>query len=129
MCNRQKQLEALQRQEEMLRSRSRALTAARKQSFSSSTVGEHQAEVVPELVQAKNKMDVHVLDISRVVTEGVAECFPLSELQPPAAPTETICCSLLEGRGELILFGGVNRESNSPVVINSAINKLYLLQA
>lgn len=124
--NRQKQLEALQRQEELLRSKSRALAAARKQKSSSEPPTE---EVVSEIIQTKNRMDVHILDIGKVISEGVAEWRPISELQASCAPTETICCSLLEGRAELIMFGGVIRETTSPVTINTAINKLFVLQA
>ncbi|XP_005107767.1 F-box only protein 42 [Aplysia californica] len=127
MCNRQKQLEALQRQEEILRSKSRALAAAKKQAANGGGVSREDS--VPEIIQTKNKMDVHILDIGEVISKGVAEWRPLSKLQATCAPTETICCSLLEGRGELILFGGVVREATSPVVINTAISKLYLLHA
>lgn len=127
MNNRQKQLEALQRQEELLRSKSRALAAARFQKHNDSAT-DACADPVPELVLTRNKMDVHVLDISRVLTDGVAEWKPLSELQPTGAPTETICCSLVEGRGELMLFGGVIRNQGSPVMTNTAVNKLYILQ-
>ncbi|CAG5117957.1 unnamed protein product, partial [Candidula unifasciata] len=127
MNNRQKQLEALQRQEELLRSKSRALAASRIQRPNDQVV-DASAELVPEVVSSRNKMDMHVLDISRVLTDGVAEWRPLSELQPNGAPTETICCSILEGRGELMLFGGVIRNQGSPVVTNTAVNKLYLLQ-
>jgi len=126
MNNRQKQLEALQRQEELMRAKSRALAAARQQSAS---ISSNQEEVIPEFIETKNRMDVHVLDISRVATENMAEWKPLSELQASNAPTETICCSLVEGRGELIMFGGVVREATSPVTVNTAINKLFILQS
>lgn len=128
MCNRQKQLEALLRQEEILRSKSRALAAARNKQPVEVSNGLVADETLPDIITTKNKMDAHILDISRVLSDGVAEWRPLSELQPSCAPTETICCSMLEGRGELVLFGGVIRDMKSPVGTNTAINKLYILQ-
>ena len=130
--NRQRQLEALQRQEEILRSKSRALAAARKPAAGCSQQSSSDpasCEEVPEIIQTKNRMDVHVLDIRRVITDSVAEWRPISELQASCAPTETICSSLLEGRGELVMFGGVVRETSSHVIINTALSKLYILQA
>ncbi|XP_059143292.1 RING finger protein B-like [Physella acuta] len=128
MCNRQKQLEALQRQEEILRSKSRALSAARNKKPVDVNQDVDLEENVPDIIPTKNKMDVHVVNISGVLTDEVAVCRPLSELQPPGAPTETICCSLLEGRGELILFGGAIRDVKASDGTNTAINKLYVLQ-
>ena len=187
--NRQRQLEALQRQEELLRSKSRALAAARGRQHQAQPVPPHGQEEAPrqqhqqennrlaaeragahrqdELreednqgskkrigqyendddsddndddgdpssptqIPSKNKMDVHVLDISRALTERVVCWAPLSELQPPGAPDETICCSLVEGRGELALFGGVRRDMTGadigPAgVSNMAVSRLYLL--
>ncbi|GFN75899.1 F-box only protein 42 [Plakobranchus ocellatus] len=203
--NRQRQLEALQRQEELLRSKSRSLAAARsRQAYTSSSQQENQPpqqrqqqhgqnqndlphhredrqnvdpqpqdpqEVergihleanylkngnkkghidneddhdmdddgddeedpsAPILIPSKNKMDVHILDISNALTSGVVRWGPLSELQPCGAPDETICCSLVEGRGELALFGGVRRDmSGSGMgpggVSNMAVSRLYLL--
>ncbi|CAL1547573.1 unnamed protein product [Lymnaea stagnalis] len=128
MCNRQKQLEALLRQEEILRSKSRALAAARSKQPVEASNCPVVDETVPDIITTKNRMDAHALNISRVLSDGVAEWRPLSELQPSCAPTETICCSMLEGRGELVLFGGVIRDMKSPVGTNTAINKLYILQ-
>lgn len=125
MNNRQRQLEALQRQEELLRSKSQAIAASKQGTAGSSS----EKEVIPEFIETKNRMDVHVLDISRVLTDHIAEWKQLSELQASNAPIETICCSLVEGRGELVLFGGVIREGTIPVTVNTAINKLYILEA
>merc|ERR1719481_1440898 len=122
MNNRQRQLEALQRQEELLRSKSQALAAKRL----ASAEGSSEKEVIPEFIETKNRMDVHVLDISCVLSGHTAKWKELSELQASNAPIETICCSLVEGRGELVLFGGVIREGTIPVTVNTAINKLYL---
>ncbi|KAH9513582.1 F-box only protein 42 [Bulinus truncatus] len=128
--NRQKQLEALLRQEEILRNKSRALAAARnKRPQMACSDGLEVDETLPDIITSRNKMDIHVLDISHVLTDQVVEWKLLSPLQPVGAPTETICCSLLEGRSELLLFGGVVRDMNSPVSTNTAINKLYILQA
>ncbi|GFS20978.1 F-box only protein 42 [Elysia marginata] len=194
--NRQRQLEALQRQEELLRSKSRALAAARgfqpqqqpapppplsrenvpvqpqgnvvpaegagpvsgadgkerKGSHSKHDQGtvksknnhnyedddsdDHDSDQdpsTPTLIPTKNKMDVHVLDISKAVSEHVVRWGPISEFQPEGAPEETICCSLVEGRGELVLFGGVRRDltgvDRGPAgVSNMAVSKLYLLR-
>ncbi|KAI8795134.1 uncharacterized protein LOC106077742 [Biomphalaria glabrata] len=129
-CNRQKQLEALQRQEEILRNKSRALAAARnKLPGASASSSLELDETLPDIITSKNKMDVHVLDLSRLMSEQTVEWKPLSSLQPVGAPTETVCFSLLEGRSELLLFGGVARDMKHPPSSNTAINKLYILHA
>ena len=185
--NRQRQLEALQRQEELLRSKSRALAAARvrqpqggmpssplqpdqpeqqqqnnipvaeasgpvreaeqrdktasnrksanasnKDNVDEDDDGDDGGPPAPTLIPSKNKMDVHVLDISRALSDRVVRWGPLSELQPPGAPDETICCSLIAGRAELALFGGVRRDlagaDLGPAgVSNMAVSRLYLL--
>lgn len=86
-----------------------------------------EEEQEPATLLMRNRMDVRVVDISKALTDLCVEWKPESPLQPPGAPTETICSSLVEGRGELVLFGGVTREMNSPMVTNVAVNKLYFL--
>lgn len=59
-------------------------------------------------------MRLYVLDVSQVAQEGKASWLPL---QPQAAATSTasmveevILYSLVLGRGELILFGGIQKD-------------------
>lgn len=98
--NRQRQLELLDRMEQRLK----ALRAG-----GASTVPARRRPTVPVC-----PMRLYVLDVSQVAQEGKASWLPL---QPQAAATSTasmveevILYSLVLGRGELILFGGIQKD-------------------
>lgn len=109
MHNRQRQLDMLRKHENRLRSRSVG--------GNSSTNRVHQVRPLDH--GPRNPMLIHVLDISQVLTSQTAAWLPVQDLPSQGAPEETIFHSLIEGRGELVLFGGVQRDPNSMQRINS----------
>ncbi|XP_060066686.1 F-box only protein 42-like [Ylistrum balloti] len=128
MKNRQRQLEALRKFEEKLRE-SRIV-----QSTSS---GRGQGNVVGggttgSCRENRVTMHLHVLDISEVIKTNTATWRPINENISLNAPEETIFYSLVEGRGELIVFGGIQRDIQSmqrgmdvkPQVVS---NSLYIV--
>lgn len=57
-------------------------------------------------------MCLYVLDISTAVTDGYVSWRMLKK-QSPSAPEEIILYSLVLGKGELIMFGGIQKDLNS----------------
>ena len=87
--NRQKQLESLRRMEERLQSR------------------KAQSKVIR---RTENTLAIFVLDISDILCdECTASWIPLKQSNQ-AGPDERILYSLVLGRGELIVFGGLRKE-------------------
>lgn len=87
--NRQRQLESLRRMEERIRNR-------RTQSKIMKKTG--------------NTLSIFVLDITNVLCdECVASWIPLKH-NNQSGPDERILYSLVAGRGELIVFGGISKE-------------------
>jgi F-box protein 42 len=58
-------------------------------------------------------MYVHCLDLSQVAATRTATWLPLTEYGAENAPDETLFYSLAEGRGELIMFGGIQTDVNN----------------
>ena len=107
--NRQKQLETLRRYEEKFKKQMKHEDGEVK-------VQGHVVEFVAN--KSRNKrpqhpMYVHTLDVSRVLTEGVVTWQPVKANSCINAPEETIFYSLVEGRAELIMFGGLQMDLNS----------------
>lgn len=57
-----------------------------------------------------HRLAVYVLDISRAISCHEVEWMAFKSNTPPEAPEETILYSLVEGRGELIMFGGIQKD-------------------
>jgi F-box protein 42 len=59
-----------------------------------------------------NPMFLHVLDIGDAILEGVVTWLPVSECPCEAMETseEVLFYSLVEGRGELLMFGGLRTD-------------------
>ncbi|KAJ8875026.1 hypothetical protein PR048_022916 [Dryococelus australis] len=95
--NRIRQLESLRKYEDRLRSLSRENAQARS----------------PRVNRSASAMTMFVLDISKVLTE---ECF-VEWLQHKntsnGEPEETSLCSLISGKGELVMFGGIQIDVTS----------------
>lgn len=89
--NRQRQLESLRRMEEKLRSR------------------KAQTKVVK---RTENTLSIFILDISKVLDESSASWIPLKQ-NDQSGPNERILYSLVMGRGELIVFGGIRKEQTT----------------
>jgi hypothetical protein len=60
-----------------------------------------------------NPMYIHVMDVSQTVQDATATWLPIVEHFGGCPPEETIFYSLTEGRGELILFGGIQTDIHS----------------
>lgn len=104
MKNRQKQLETLRRYEAKIKQQMKP-QPLRSGGASSAAQGSG--------CRSQNPMFVHVLDISRALIEKQVTWLPIPEDGLDGAPEETIFYSLVEGRGELILFGGIQTDLNS----------------
>lgn len=84
--------------------------------------------------EPRSLMHLHNLDISKVVTEKIVTWQRVRENISDCIPEEAIFYSLVEGRGELIMFGGIQRDINSMqrgVRIKSHVvsNNLYVLSS
>lgn len=115
--NWEKQMEALRRMEEYIRSRSN-----QHQSNGGSSSGRGGMKFRPSspppkakryspshFHASKNPLTVYVLDLSRVLNEKTA-VWNVSE-ENFDAPEDTMLYTLVKGRGELILFGGMRNNS------------------
>ena len=60
-----------------------------------------------------NIMQMFVIDLTGVLTSGTAVWLPVREQSHADIPEETILYSLNEGRGELVMFGGIQADLNS----------------
>ncbi|KAL8564475.1 hypothetical protein ACOMHN_017617 [Nucella lapillus] len=111
MHNRQRQLDMLRKHEDrMWRSRNSNNSQLRGEAQG----GGNSIEVTP-----RNPMVLHVLDLSRVVSGRTAAWLPTRDTPIPHAPEETIFYSLVQGRAELVLFGGIRRVQNPMQRVNS----------
>ncbi|XP_064643305.1 F-box only protein 42-like [Lineus longissimus] len=93
--NRQKQIEMLNKYENLLKMKTQA-----------------QSKQPDTDMRNQNPMYLHVLDVSGAVSEGVVTWLPVSECPCEAMETseEVLFYSLVEGRGELLMFGGLRTD-------------------
>lgn len=120
---RERQLQALQRFEERMRFNNQARAEEQANSDASSSA------------KLQRTMVLCVLDISNVLEE---ECsvrwLGSSEDSFSSGPEETLLYTLVAGRGELIMFGGIHREAmtlmtNSQPSTSSLSNSLHFISA
>lgn len=112
MRNRKKLLEVLQRYEDRIKAQRRDSVLQR------GLVNEPVAAIFNLMAPAAsvqntmpiNPMYMHVLDISEAVSKQTVTWLPLHTNYDENAPEETIFYSLIEGRGELIMFGGIQTD-------------------
>ena len=99
--NRQRQLASLQRMEEKIRKSAKASNSspAPKQSSSNSSSS------CPH-----HRMTTFILDISTSISEHYVTWLPIIPLSFSEAPQESILYSLVQGRTELIMFGGLQKD-------------------
>ena len=143
MRNRQKQLEALKRYEDRIKKHMRQEKEGFAQDHhqhlggAAASSDESDNEFVPTCMQQQrpsHRMYVHVLDISKAIIDGTVEWLPLTMEHAGQAPEETILYSLVHGRGEIIMFGGIQAGANtmqmgmhiSPQVVS---NNLHFIKA
>lgn len=82
-------------------------------------------------------MSICVLDISEALVNNTVQWLPPSDapLNPNDSPEETVLYSIVHGRGELIVFGGVQKfiatqgTTNTPGGPNIVSNAVYFIQA
>lgn len=146
--NRQRQLESLRRMEERIRSLSRSGSGSSSSippaERSNPTVSASSVNMLPCPSQSKSRltkncMTMFVLDISHILTD---ECYV--EWLPPkphnasnGEPEEKILYTLTAGKGELIMFGGVQKDATaitsqaqlSSNVTNTVSNSLHFITA
>jgi len=120
--NRQRQLASLNRMEERIRN-----TSTRQQQAKMAPAAS------PPVLCPNHRMALSVLDISRAVSDHVVTWLPPSPLLPgPEVPQESILYSLVKGRTELVLFGGLKKDislggSLRDLSQSTVSNSLYIL--
>lgn len=125
MKNRQRQLEALLKYEKKFRNSENSGSPSppndiNQPSTSGAGFGQPSANMAsiwpnkPEKpVNRSSLMVLHVLDISNVLERKTVSWQKLNFDHLLDAPEETIFYSLVEGRGELLMFGGIERDIHS----------------
>ena len=97
--NRQRQLASLQRMEEKIRNSSKSSNSnANSKQSNASTVCPH------------HRMTTHILDISEAISNHVVTWLPVNPEGSVNGPQESILYSLVLGRTELIMFGGLMKD-------------------
>ena len=110
MNDRRRRLEALNKHEDLLREAARQSTsssAARAQSLTVTVTPTRRH------VSFTPTMSVYVLDLSEAVEAGRVSWLLVQGADLPGAPSEAIFYSLVEGRGELMMFGGIKGDSRN----------------
>ena len=106
--NRQRQLASLQRMEEKIRNSSKAPQAGGSTSQAGRSGGSNtsrQTSTCPH-----HRMTTHILDISHAISDHFVTWQPVSPVNSCEAPQESILYSLVLGRTELVMFGGLQKD-------------------
>lgn len=101
--NRQRQLEGLQRMEQRIQ-----------QLKAQPTVNRHAINKVnteSSLHSSTARMQLFALDISEVLEHGMATWLPQRQISQ--GPEEIILYTLVAGRAEIIMFGGIQKDKNT----------------
>lgn len=133
MKNRQRQLEALLKYEKKLRQPPGAHNSdSNPQQRTSNSVNGSWNSRNGNSKNNAQLMYIHVLNIADAVRTKTVTWQPLCYTDSAEMPEETIFYTLVEGRGELVLFGGINKDIQSiqrGIGIKSHLvtNRLYFL--
>ncbi|XP_067002520.1 F-box only protein 42 isoform X2 [Anabrus simplex] len=155
--NRQRQLESLKRMEERIRSLSRdgrnnngnndsSNSSPPRQEPANAAASPTSSPSTPRRISSptktnisRNGMTMFVLDISNVLFEdSYVEWLPLrSERIGSGGPEEMILYTLVAGKGELVMFGGIQKDATSITtqaqlncnMTNTVSNSLYFIAA
>lgn len=129
---RQRQLDSLKRMEERIKSMQKqeptAKAEAEKQEPPSKPSQEKQHKCCP-----CHKMSMFVLDISKAISDNEVEWLQFYSNNTMETPQVAILYSLVQGRGELIMFGGLQkdvasmRNQTTANENDSVTNALYFL--
>jgi F-box protein 42 len=111
---RQRQLVSLKKMEE----RYKSITSQAKEEKAAKKVCPPAPAAVPVAAAAAPKVHrcschrlaMYVLDISKATTDYVVEWLSYKSNTPIDSPEEAILYSLVKGRGELIMFGGIQKD-------------------
>lgn len=118
MKNRLHQLEILKKYEEKYRA--------------SANSGDHGNIRLPRKRLSINPLCVHTVDLDNVLIDGSISWLPIQKPDCSICPEETIFYSLVEGRGEIILFGGIcgdlhSMEIGLPSKMQAVNNSVFYL--
>ncbi|KAL4220839.1 F-box only protein 42 [Mactra antiquata] len=144
MNNRQKQLEALLKYEKKIRQSDtsgppgQAGPPGHFAPPGPSGISQNRHNIRPHIQKSQKTNSVesrlipHVLDISKVIEERTASWLKLNYDNTCGAPGETIFFSLVEGRGEILMFGGIDKDFHSLQISHdcsrSVNNTLHVLK-
>jgi len=106
MNDRRRRLDALNKHEDKMRELAR-LSASRVRTQSLSVMPTYRRLSVAPV------MSIHVLDTSEAVEMGRVTWLPVQGNDLAGAPDEAVFYSLVEGRGELMMFGGIRGDARS----------------
>lgn len=127
--HREKQLEVLHRMEERLKILSRN---PQQQPSKEKTESNIQP---PAIRHSPQKMGMFVMDISTVLIDHSVTWLPIKSVAVNG-PEHTILYSLVAGQGEIIMFGGIQKDVNlfgidesSMNVINTVTNTVHFMTA
>lgn len=112
MKNRQKQLEALLKYEKKFR-HSENFGPSPQDSVPKVSHSVHVPKPKKISFNPASLMVLHVLDISHVLESKTVSWQELKFDNMEGAPEETLFYSLVEGRGEILMFGGIERDIQS----------------
>jgi F-box protein 42 len=145
--NRQRQLESLRRMEERIRSLSRTASGGSSNiptnnlptAASANNINMSQSPSPSKSQTTKNAMTMFVMDISHVLTDDCyVEWLPVKPCSAVnGEPEEKILYTLIAGKGELIMFGGIQKDATSITsqaqissnVTNTVSNSLHFITA
>ncbi|WAR14202.1 FBX42-like protein [Mya arenaria] len=115
MKNRQKQLEALLKYEKKFRHSENSGPSANlnEQKPSMSQTPSSNQNKPTKSVNPASLMVLHVLDISKVLETKTVQWQKLNFDHLAGSSPETLFYSLVEGRGEILMFGGIEKDIHS----------------
>ena len=108
--NRQRQLASLQRMEEKIRNSSKAQSSISGSSQASRSGGVCSNSSGGTNTCPHHRMTTHILDISHAISDHYVTWQLVSPVNSSEAPQESILYSLVLGRTELVMFGGLQKD-------------------
>ena len=114
MKNRQKQLEALLKYEKKFRHSENSSPSNKSDPQPSTSQSPNTQQSKPtKSINPASLMMLHVLDISKVLDTNTVAWQSLKFDNLNGAPGETLFYSLVEGKGEILMFGGIEKDIHS----------------
>lgn len=113
MKNRQKQLEALLKYEKRFRHADIVGPSDADSPRLSQNLHNIRQQKSHNSTSLASLMALHILDISKILEHGAASWQTLNFEMMVGAPVETIFYTLIEGRGEILMFGGKEKDMHA----------------